>query len=505
MTRIPLQNEERTDLVALCQRLAQARILVVGDIMLDRFVRGKVERISPEAPIPVLVVAGETSMLGGAGNVVRNLATLGASVLFAGVVGDDPAGEALLRLLEGYPNVQSALVTEQGRQTSVKTRFVAGANHLLRTDSETLAPVTARSVALLLERLREFVAGVSLVMVSDYGKGVLTPDLLAALLDLAAASGVPVVVDPKGTDYTRYRGASIITPNRAELAAAARMTLGDEAAYVAAAKTVRETCAAQAVLVTRGEEGLSIYPAGGECRHIRATSQEVFDVSGAGDTVAAILSAGLAVGAPLVPSAIVANIGAGIVVRKLGTAVVYPDELLLGVRQYLGKAPELQALSFDQAMEKVRRWRSQGLSIGFTNGCFDLLHDGHVTLLAKARAECDRLIVGLNTDASIRRLKGPLRPVQNQEARARVLHSLAAVDAVVFFDEDTPIDLIRAIAPDILVKGGDYTFETVVGADCVTAHGGRVVLIELEPGNSTTDIIRRIVASHGNTDDGKAS
>lgn len=491
-----LATDGFSNLIDLCERLCQARVLVVGDIMLDQFVRGKVERVSPEAPIPILAIIDEISMLGGAGNVVRNLATLGATVVFAGVVGDDPAGETIRDLLGSYANVQSRLTVEPGRRTSVKTRFVAGPAHLLRTDRETLAPVSLESRQALLAHLREAIPQVSAVMVSDYGKGTLTPDLLHSLMDIAAAHQVQVVVDPKGTDYSRYRGASIITPNRTELAAAAGVQLVDESSYEVAARKILATCNADAVLVTRSEEGLSIYAAAGGNHHIRATGQEVFDVSGAGDTVAAILSAGLAIGAPLPACACVANVGAGIVVRKVGTAVVHPEELRQGVVQHLVAEPSPQALSLERIVECVRLWRSMGLSIGFTNGCFDLLHQGHATMLAKARRECDRLIVGLNSDASIGRLKGPLRPVQNEEARSRLLASLTAVDAVVLFHEDTPLEVIRAIWPDVLFKGADYALKDVVGADIVQAHGGRVMLIDLEPDCSTTDIIHRILKTN---------
>jgi len=491
-----MQDQSETarlsELLDVCDRLGTARVLVVGDIMLDRFVRGKVSRISPEAPIPILAIEDEIVMLGGAGNVVRNLASLGARAVFAGVLGDDAAGATLRDLLAGFPGQPSRLVVEPGRRTSVKTRYVAGPTHLLRTDFETIAPLGRDSEQALIGQLPELVADVSVVMVSDYGKGGVTPGLLAALMAAAARAGVPVVVDPKGLDYARYRGASVITPNRVELAAVVRAPLGDEAAYEAAARALIADYDVGAVLVTRSEEGMSLFPAGEEAVHIRAAGREVFDVSGAGDTVAAILAAGLAVHAPLALCAALANIGAGIVVGKVGTAVVHPDELRQALLRREGDDARQKELSRERLLETVALWRKLGLSVGFTNGCFDLLHPGHAAMLAKSRQECDRLIVGLNTDASVRRLKGPTRPVQDQVARSRMLASLSSVDAVVLFDEDTPEDLIRAVKPDMLAKGGDYTPETVVGADIVRAAGGRVVLIDLEPLASTTDIIRRI-------------
>lgn len=481
-----------SELIDVCDRLQKARVLVLGDIMLDTFVRGRVSRISPEAPIPILAIEDALSMPGGAGNVVRNLVSCGGRAVYAGVVGDDGAGETLRGLLAAFPGPPSRLVVEKGRRTSVKTRYVAGPNHLLRTDFETVAPLSRASEAALAALLPELVAEAAVVMVSDYGKGGVTPGLLAALLAEAGRTGRPVVVDPKGLDYARYRGASVVTPNRAELAAVCRMPLDSEAAYEDAARRLIEAHDFGAVLVTRSEEGLSLYPAGGAASHIRAAGREVFDVSGAGDTVAALFAAGLAVGAPLPVCATLANIGAGIVVGKVGTAVVHPDELRQAVLRREGEDARQKELSKERLLETVALWRKLGLSVGFTNGCFDLLHPGHASVLARARAKCDRLIVGLNTDASVKRLKGPARPVQDQAARARMLASLASVDAVVLFDEDTPLDLIRAVRPDMLAKGGDYTVDTVVGADVVLAYGGKVELIDLEGEASTTDIIRRI-------------
>ena len=480
------------DRIALCDRLAEARVLVVGDLMLDRFVRGQVRRISPEAPIPILAIEDETAMPGGAGNVVRNLQALGATAACAGVVGDDAAGGELGALLADLAVGGSGLVAESGRRTTVKTRYVAGAQHLLRTDFETVAPLTAAGEASLAARALELLPGVGVLLVSDYGKGGVTPGLLAALMPEAARRGVPVVVDPKGVDFSRYRGATVLTPNRAELAAAAGVALDDEDAYVRAAREL--ICAHDfgAVCVTRSEEGLSLYPADGAPMHIRAAGREVYDVSGAGDTVAAILAAGLALGAPLGLAAVLANIGAGIVVGKVGTAVAHPDELRLAVLRQSGEDAGQKELTRERVAEMAELWRRLGLTVGFTNGCFDLLHPGHAAMLDGARRECDRLIVGLNSDASVRRLKGPTRPVQDQAARARMLASLASVDAVVVFDEDTPLELIRSVRPDVLAKGGDYTLETVVGAEWVLAAGGRVVLVPLTPDRSTTGLIRRI-------------
>jgi D-beta-D-heptose 7-phosphate kinase/D-beta-D-heptose 1-phosphate adenosyltransferase len=479
-------------LLDVCDRLRRARVLVVGDAMLDRFVRGAVRRISPEAPIPILAIEGELAMPGGAGNVTRNLAALGAGVAFAGVVGDDQAGGLLAGLLTEKAALGARLVVEAGRRTSVKTRYVAGGQQLLRTDFETVAAVSDATEADLAAAAQKLCEDVAVVLVSDYAKGSVTPRFLAALMATAAARGLPVVVDPKGADFARYAGAAVITPNRGELAAAAGRTLTREADYEEAARALMAAHRFGAVCLTRSEEGLSLYLAVGETVHVQAAGKEVFDVSGAGDTVAAVLAAAMAVEANLPLCAELANLAAGIVVGKVGTAVVHPDELRRAALRLGGDDASQKLLSRERLLETVALWRSRGLQVGFTNGCFDLLHPGHASMLAGARKECDRLIVGLNTDASVRRLKGPHRPIQDQTSRALMLASLSCVDAVVLFDEDTPLELIRAVAPDMLAKGGDYTLEAVVGATDVMAKGGRVVLVPLEEGRSTTDIIRRI-------------
>lgn len=499
MTTSPGDRDPATlaALLDVCDRLGQARVLVVGDAMLDRFVHGTVRRISPEAPIPVLAIEGERAMPGGAGNVVRNLVALGVGTAFAGAVGDDAAGAELTALLREKAPRGARLVVEPGRRTTVKTRYVAGAQQLLRTDFETVAPVAPATRDALAAAAAAFFPDVDVLLVSDYAKGAVTPGLLAALLPAAAARKLPVVVDPKGADFSRYAGAAVITPNRGELTAAAGRELTREADYERAARELMAAHRIGAVCLTRSEEGLSLYPAAGPAVHITALGKEVFDVSGAGDTVAAVLAAGLAVGADLALCAGLANLAAGIVVGKVGTAVVHPDELRQAVLRLGGEDASLKILSRERLLETVALWRRNGLTVGFTNGCFDLLHPGHAAMLAGARQECDRLIVGLNTDASVRRLKGPTRPVQDQASRARMLASLGSVDAVVLFDEDTPLELIRAVAPDMLAKGGDYTLDGVVGADLVTAAGGRVVLVPLEAGRSTTDIIRRIRTETG--------
>ncbi|MGE4219203.1 MAG: D-glycero-beta-D-manno-heptose-7-phosphate kinase [Alphaproteobacteria bacterium] len=483
------------ELPGLIGRLGTARVLCVGDAMLDRFVEGRVDRISPEAPIPVFAVTSETSMPGGAGNVVRNLAALGAQATLVGTAGDDVAGTELDRLLAAETGASACLIKTKGRGTTIKTRFVAAGQQLLRADHETTAPLAAGDRQALVEAALAALDTAGVLVLSDYGKGVLSDDVIATLIDAARRRSVPVIVDPKGADYRRYRGASLVTPNRQELTLATGMPARDDAAVLAAAGRLIADCGIEAVLATRSEQGMTLVTADAEAtsaRHFPARARAVFDVSGAGDTVVAALAAGLAAGASLSLAAQLANTAAGIVVGKVGTAVAYPQEVLAALADGGPSMAESKFATRSAAADRIAAWRRQGLRVSFTNGCFDLLHPGHVSLLHQARATADRLVVGLNSDASVRRLKGPQRPVQDEAARATVLASLAAVDLVVLFDEDTPLALIEGLRPDVLVKGADYTVEQVVGADSVMSWGGRVVLADLLPGHSTTATVAKL-------------
>ena len=471
-------------------RLRGATVQCIGDIMLDRFVEGTVERISPEAPIPVIRVEHQDAMLGGAGNVARNIAALGARAVLHAVIGDDEPGRELARLAEAA--AEAHLIADVARPTTVKTRFMAGAQQLLRADHETTAPIAAAIGAALLRGIDDAAARCQAVVLSDYGKGVLTDDLWAAIIAGAQARGVPVLVDPKHGPFERYRGATVLTPNRAELAAATGRTCVDDHDIAEAARVLLGVCEAEALVVTRGGRGLSVVRRDGAVAHVPAAQRrEVYDVSGAGDTVIAVLAAALAVGADLTAAAALANAAGGIVVGKARTAVVRLDELVAAAAASAAAA-DRRLYTVEDLVERVAVWRRQGQRVGFTNGCFDLLHPGHVALFSKARAACDHLIVGINSDQSVRRLKGEGRPVQPQSARAAVLASLADIDAVVIFAQDTPLALIEAIRPDLLVKGADYKLAEVVGAEIVGAYGGEIMLAEIEPGHSATDIIRRV-------------
>ncbi|RAU23354.1 bifunctional heptose 7-phosphate kinase/heptose 1-phosphate adenyltransferase [Paramagnetospirillum kuznetsovii] len=485
-----------TELSALADRVEQLRntsVLCVGDAMLDRFVYGSVDRVSPEAPIPVLFIERESAMLGGAGNVVRNLVALGAAPAFVSVVGDDVAGREITRLVGEHGEIDPCIVVETGRQTTIKTRFFASHQQLLRADRESRTALTDSIRDQLLARADRLLDKAGVMVLSDYGKGVLAPPVTAELIARARAKGKKIVVDPKGSDYAIYAGATIVTPNRKELFEATAMPVDSDDGVVAAARKLIDTCGLEAVLVTRSQDGMTLVTADGQAHHLPAEAREVFDVSGAGDTVVATLAAAIASGASLLDGARIANVAAGIVVGKVGTAVAYAEEVIAALHHDDLTAGESKIMwSAVSAAELVDRWRRKGAKVGFTNGCFDLLHPGHVSILTQARAACDKLVVGLNSDASVQRLKGPTRPVQSEASRATVLSSLATVDLVVIFGEDTPLQLIETLRPDVLIKGADYTIDKVVGADQVHSWGGKVVLADLVDGQSTTNTIKRM-------------
>jgi len=483
---------ERSDLISWVNMLRDARVLCVGDIMLDRFVYGRVDRISPEAPIPVLQVEREVGMLGGAGNVVRNVSALGGASVVGAIIGDDPAGTEIKSLLTEDHVSAAALITQKNRATGIKTRYLAGTQQLLRTDHETIQPIEGKAAQRIINAAKKAMKLCGAVVISDYGKGVLVPDVIEAVIDAARAKGCPVIVDPKGREYWRYQGADLVTPNRAELAEAVGHPINVESDIVDAAKSLVIEYDLGAVLVTRSHEGMTLVTADGGVTHLPAEAREVFDVSGAGDTVVATIATAMAAGASLLDAATLANVAAGIVVAKVGTAAAYASDVAASLHHQDISSVESKILNLDQLLERVQRWQRQGKKVGFTNGCFDLLHPGHVSLLAQASAACDRLIVGLNSDASVKRLKGDDRPIQNETARLTVLASLENVDAVVLFSEDTPLKLIKAVKPDALIKGADYTVRQVIGADVVKKYGGKVVLAQLEDGHSTTETISRL-------------
>jgi D-beta-D-heptose 7-phosphate kinase/D-beta-D-heptose 1-phosphate adenosyltransferase len=473
---------------------SRARILCLGDIMLDKFAYCDTERISPEAPVPVLLLKRAQSMLGGAGNVARNIASLGGHAILMGLLGPDPAGMEVRRLLRETPGLSDAHVESASRPTICKTRYLAGHQQIVRIDEEQVHELEPDEAADLIAAVERTLPQVDALILSDYGKCVVCPQVVEATIERARALGVPVFVDPKTDDFRRYRGATCVTPNQKELGAAARLPVGSDDEIVAAARKVMAEAEADAILATRSEKGMVLVEASGEVNIEPARAQEVFDVSGAGDTVIAVLALASASGYPLPQAMHLANRAAGIVVSKLGTATVELDELALDLSRDVTDKDwhHVKYYSADEAGTLVRRWQSRGLKVGFTNGCFDIVHAGHVSLLAAARAQCDRLLVALNTDRGVRRLKGPSRPVNSLADRTAVIAAVESVDAVISFDEETPLELIRRLKPDVLIKGGDYTLDGVVGADIVQANGGKVLLVDLVEGRSTTRLIDAI-------------
>jgi D-beta-D-heptose 7-phosphate kinase/D-beta-D-heptose 1-phosphate adenosyltransferase len=480
-----------TDLQEVLAATRGARVACVGDLMVDRFVYGDVARVSPEAPIPVLARTRELVMLGGCGNVARNVAALGGEAALVGVIGGDAEGHEALRLVQAEVGVEGFLITDATRPTTLKTRFVSGGQQLLRVDLEEIRPVSDTVEQRLVRAVRDVAEGAGVILLSDYGKGVVTPSVIAACRE-AAAAGVQVIVDSKARSFARYGAVHIVKPNAAELAYATDMPAETDEQVEAALVRALELCEARSVLVTRAARGISLAERGQPVRHFRSVPREVFDASGAGDTTLAALGLALAAGAPVEGAIAFAQLASGVAVGKVGTATVSPEELIEATLTAHIAPAEAKVATLQRIQAEAARWRGLGLKVGFTNGCFDILHRGHVAYLTQARAWCDRLIVGVNSDRSVRALKGPDRPINDLESRALVLAGLGSVDLVAPFDEETPLRLIEAARPDILIKGADYTEAQVVGADLVRGWGGEVRLAALVEGFSTTKAIARM-------------
>ncbi len=482
----------QTGIEIFLQQLPQIKALVVGDLMLDEYLWGRTERISPEAPVQVVDVLREDLRLGGAGNVINNLLTLGCQVHVASVVGDDPDGRLLQQKLKDKAVTSDGVLLCPGRTTSRKTRILASNQQMLRIDRESRELISADLEEQLASHIEGIIGGFQVVLVSDYLKGVLADSLLRRVIESGRKAGIPVVVDPKGNDFIKYRGATLLTPNRKEAQIASGVTIRDEASLTEAGRRLRDDLDLDALVLTRSEEGMSLFFRSGREVHLPTAAREVFDVSGAGDTVLAVLGAGLGAGLALEDAARISNIAAGIVVGKVGTSTVSPDEILaaLDSRPHDGDRKIKDRESLRRILDDMREL---GKTIVFTNGCFDLLHAGHVKYLQKARRLGDLLVLGLNSDASVQRLKGPSRPLIDQEERAHLMAALSCIDFVVVFDEDTPLELIQTLCPHILVKGGDYTPDGVVGRDVVESYGGRVEIIQFVDGKSTTNIVEKIL------------
>lgn len=472
------------------------RVLVVGDCMLDEYISGQVLRISPEAPVPIVKKEKQWFAPGGAANVARNLVRLGAKVCLAGLAGDDFAGGVLKKHLHAE-NIEDSILYGNDYSTICKTRVMSQGQQLLRLDDEHVGPLNDTQAKTLLLVCQKALEECQVLVLSDYAKGIFldreqNANLATNLIELAHEHEVPVIVDPKGSDWQKYRNADCVTPNSREF----HIACGHQV-YAPFDRPTRQGNAEKLcsqfgfarILLTRGARGMALFVPGDEPLYIRATEREVADVSGAGDTVIATLAACVAKGLSWAESARIANQAAGVAVGKMGTSPISIAELnqTIGEQAENPKLMELPVL-----LEKIEDWRRKNESIVFTNGCFDLLHPGHISLIRQCVMQGDHLVIGLNTDNSVRRLKGSTRPIQNEQSRALLLAALRGVDAVILFDEDTPLDLIRQVRPDVLVKGSDYTLATVVGAEDVQAYGGRVYLANLVDGCSTSSLVRRM-------------
>ena len=471
---------------------AKKTVVVIGDVMLDRYLMGNVNRISPEAPVPVVLLNRSESRAGGAANVAANLSGLGLSAQIIGCIAHDDAGHALKSLMNGAGIDTTHLMVSDKRPTVSKTRVMSGNQQIVRIDDESAKSFSPEETELLLKQVTQALhSKPAMVILSDYDKGLLSSRACQAIITLCNDLRIPVIADPKGRDYSKYHGASALTPNKKETAEACGVPLHETEALLQAAKGLKKELALNFLAVTRGEEGISLID-DGEIQHIPATAKQVFDVSGAGDTVIATLAAGLVHGLNAHDALQLANIAAGIVVGKVGTVPVSHAELLKTLISEDGQSQVDKICDRAQLLSLVNDWREQSQKIVFTNGCFDLLHAGHVTYLEAAKKTGDKLILGLNTDRSVSALKGPTRPVVHEGDRARVLAALASVDAVILFDEDTPLALIDLVRPDVIVKGDDYTEEQVVGGKEVKSWGGSVKLIPLVQGRSTSNIIKKL-------------
>lgn len=468
----------------------KAHALVIGDVMLDRYLIGDVSRISPEAPVPVVLLKQQDERAGGAANVGANLALLGIHTEILGLIGQDAEGKSLSDLMQQSGINTDHLITDAKRPTIAKTRVLGGHQQMIRIDQESQATLSSEQQALIIKACdKALSAKPALVILSDYAKGLLSETVCQHVIQACRKTNTPVLVDPKGIDYSKYTGATGLTPNKKETAEACMTNTQDEN-LTAKATQLKNDLELDFLAVTKGDEGILLID---DTTHLlSATAKQVFDVSGAGDTVIATLAAGIIHDLSTLDSLRLANTAAGVVVGKVGTKPISKHELVEAMTNEQSKVQAHKVSTFEELMEKVALWKNTEQKIVFTNGCFDLLHAGHVTYLEAAKNRGDKLILGLNTDRSVSALKGPSRPVVNEKDRARVLAALEAVDAVILFDEDTPLDLINAIKPNVIAKGSDYTADQVVGGKEVESWGGEIALIDLVEGRSTSNIIKKM-------------
>lgn len=461
-------------------------ILVIGDLMIDHYLWGNCERISPEAPVQVVDIFKETTVLGGGGNVVNNLIALGADVSVSGAIGDDANGEELSIMLKSIGAKTDGLVVQKGRKTSKKSRVIAVSQQILRYDKESKEEITRESEDKIIASLQKTLFLYDAIVLSDYAKGVLTPSLCQRVIKEANKVGKKVLVDPKGSDYSKYRGAYLLTPNKKEASIATGIMIEDEESLKQSLLKLKSDCDLSVSMVTLSEGGIAVYDE--QMRQFPTVAKEVYDVTGAGDTVIASMAFAISAAMDISSSCKFANLAAGVVVGKIGSATVTLEEIEEYEASLHKSSSDVHIKSFDEIVRIVSTCKTNNKKIIFTNGCFDILHTGHVKYLERAKSFGDVLIVGLNSDASVKRLKGESRPINGQEDRAYILAALESVDYVVMFDDDTPYELIKLIEPDVLVKGGDYKDKEVVG----TEFARELRLVDFVEGKSTTSVIEKI-------------
>jgi len=469
------------------------RIAVIGDLMVDEYVWGDVHRICPEAPVQVVDVVKEEFLLGGAANVVNNLCLLGCKVSVISVIGDDDNASILKTLLKKIDCDTKGLFIDKGRKTTRKTKIIAVNQQVLRIDKETRDLVSEEYEERLLEFVRKNANYYDVILLSDYGKGVITKKVSQKIIEIAKKNSVPIIVDPKGKDFSKYANATVIKPNKKECEIASDITIVDKDSFNKAGRKLLQSLKLDALIVTAGADGIVVFEKGKEPLYIPTETKEIYDVTGAGDTVLATIGLGIALGLNYIESARLSNIAAGIVVGKVGTSTVSKDEILHYVEMHQ-PYNVFKIKSLDELKRVVKMHRSNGKTIVFTNGCFDLLHLGHINLLQMSKRYGDILIVGINSDESVRRLKGKARPFINEEERAHILSALDCVDYVTVFEEDTPVNLLKELKPDVLTKGGDYKLGEVVGKDLVENYGGKAVVIDIVKGISISKMVDDILS-----------
>jgi len=461
-------------------------ILVIGDLMIDHYIWGKCERISPEAPVQVVNVQNENSVLGGAGNVINNLRALNAHVEVISVVGDDDVADELKNKLEDIYVNPNMLIVEKNRKTSKKSRLIASQQQVLRYDTESIEDISKESCSFIIENLKKTIDKYDAIILSDYGKGVLTDELTKDIISIAKQNNKKVLVDPKGKDYTKYKGAYTLTPNKKEAIEATNIDIKDDSSLLQAIKKLKDDYELEVALITLSENGIALFD--NNIRIQPTVAREVYDVTGAGDTVIASVTFALANGLNIDKSIKFANLAAGVVVGKIGSATATLDEIYEYESSLNRSTSDMHIKSFKEIEELAKKLHQKGKKIVFTNGCFDILHVGHVKYLEEAKSYGDVLILGLNADSSVTKLKGPSRPINTQDDRAYILASLESVDYVVIFEEETPYELIKLVKPHVLVKGGDYQGKEVVGQDIAD----ELRLVQFVDGKSTTKTIQRI-------------